>query len=84
MLNASIHAHEGRFVATVDIKGAFLKAKVPEDMELMVKMTGESAQLMCKIDSSLNREQKGILYLTCVIYNFSSIISPHRYIMFNG
>jgi len=42
------------FVATVDIKGAFLKAKVPDYMELMVKMTGELAQLICEIDTSLN------------------------------
>jgi hypothetical protein len=63
MLNAFIDAHEGRFVATVDIKGAFLKAKVPDDMELMVKMTGELVQLMCDIDTSLNRDQRGVLYL---------------------
>jgi hypothetical protein len=47
MLNAFIDAHEGRYVATVDIKGAFLKAKVPNNMELIVKMTGELAQIMC-------------------------------------
>jgi len=47
MLNAFIDAHEGRYVATVDIKVAFLKAKVPNNMELIVKMTGELAQIMC-------------------------------------
>ena len=41
MLNAFIDAHEGRHVAAVDIKGAFLKAKVPEHLDLIVKMSGE-------------------------------------------
>jgi hypothetical protein len=36
-----INALEGRYVTTVDIKGAFLKARVPEDLELIVKMDGE-------------------------------------------
>jgi hypothetical protein len=40
-----IDALEGRYVTTVDIKGAFLKAKVPEDLELLVKMDGESASI---------------------------------------
>jgi len=48
MLNAFIDAHEGRYVATVDIKGAFLKGKAPDNMELIVKMTGELSQIMCK------------------------------------
>ncbi len=43
-MNAFIDAHEGRHVITIDIKGAFLKAKVPDDLELIVKMTGELAQ----------------------------------------
>jgi hypothetical protein len=43
MLNAFIDAHKGRHVATVDIKGAFLKAKLPDHMELYVKMNGELA-----------------------------------------
>jgi hypothetical protein len=43
-LNAFIDAHEGRHVIMIDIKGAFLKAKVPDDLELIVKMTGELAQ----------------------------------------
>jgi hypothetical protein len=66
MLNAFIDAHEGRYVATVDIKGAFLKAKVPNNMELIVKMTGELAQIMCEIDHDLKQDQKGIIYLKCV------------------
>jgi len=45
MLCSMIDALEGRYVTTVDIKGAFLKAKVPEDIELLVKMDGESASI---------------------------------------
>jgi len=66
MLNAFIDAFEGRHVMTVDIKGAFLKAKVPEDMELMVKMTGELAQIMCKINPEMRYNEHGIIYLRCV------------------
>jgi hypothetical protein len=65
MLSAFIDAHEGRHVATVDIKGAFLKAKVPEDLELIVKMTGELAELMCELDESLKCDEEGVLYLQC-------------------
>ncbi len=65
-MNAFIDAHEGRHVVTIDIKGEFLKAKVPDKLELMVKMTGELAQIMCEIDSSLKLNDEGILYLKCV------------------
>jgi len=64
--NAFIDAHEGKHVITIDIKGAFLKAKVPDNLELMVKMTGELAQIMCEIDSSLKVNDEGILNLKCV------------------
>jgi hypothetical protein len=36
-----IDALEGREIITVDIKGAFLKAHVPRDLDLIVKMDGE-------------------------------------------
>ncbi len=52
-------------MATVDIKGAFLKAPVPEDLELVVKMTGEMAQMMCELDPELQCDEHGILYLQC-------------------
>jgi hypothetical protein len=39
MLTGMVDAFEGRKIVMVDIKGAFLKAKVPEGMELVVKMT---------------------------------------------
>jgi hypothetical protein len=66
ILNAFIDAHEGRNVATVDIKGAFLKAKVPDNLILMVKMTGELANLMCEIDHDMKCDEQGVLYLRCV------------------
>jgi len=48
---------------TIHIEGAFLKAKDLEDMELMVKTTGELATIMCKIDPSLKFKDQGALYL---------------------
>jgi hypothetical protein len=62
MLNSLIDANEKRNVVTIDIKGAFLKAKVPEDMELIVKMDGELAELMCELDPSYKRDENGVLY----------------------
>jgi hypothetical protein len=32
---------------------------------LMVKMTGESASLMCEIDHDMNCDEQGVLYLRC-------------------
>jgi hypothetical protein len=65
MQNTFINAHEGRHVVTVDIKGAFLKAKVPDELELIVKMTGEMAQIMCELDPELQCNDYGVLYLQC-------------------
>ncbi len=42
------------------------KAKVPDDMELMVKMTGELAQIMCEINPEMKCDDQGVLYLQCV------------------
>jgi hypothetical protein len=53
ILNAFIDAFEGCHVATLNIKGAFLKAKVPDELELIIKMTGEMAQFMCELDETL-------------------------------
>jgi hypothetical protein len=65
LLSCMIDAFEKRHVATVDIKGAFLKAPVPEDLELIVKMSGELAQLMCELDDSLECDEHGCIYLQC-------------------
>jgi hypothetical protein len=66
MLNAFIDAHEGRHVATVDIKGAFLKAKVPDQMQIFVKMNGELAQIISEINPKFQVNENGVLYLRCV------------------
>jgi len=50
----------------VDIKGAFLKAKVPDNLMLMVNMTGELASLMHKINHDMKCNEQGVLYLRCV------------------
>jgi hypothetical protein len=65
MLCTLIEALEGRYVATVDIKGAFLKAKVPDDMELIVKMDGELAETFVKLNLIFTLDEHGILYLQC-------------------
>jgi hypothetical protein len=61
ILNAFVDAHEGRYVATVDIKGAFLKAKVSKEMELIVKISGELSQIMCEINPALKPDANGIV-----------------------
>lgn len=67
MLSSLIDAYEQSNVMTIDIKGAFLKAKVPDDMELIVKMDGELADLSCASDPRMNemRDENGVLYLRC-------------------
>ena len=50
MICSLIDVLEQRFVTTIDIKGAFLKAKVPDDMELIVKMDGELAQAFVELN----------------------------------
>ncbi len=67
MLSSLIDAYEQRDVVTIDIKGAFLKASAPDDMELVVKMDGELADLFCELNPALNdfRDEHGILYLKC-------------------
>jgi hypothetical protein len=51
-ISQQIDAYEKRDVVTIDIKGAFLKAKVPENLELMVKMSGELAEIICELEPS--------------------------------
>jgi hypothetical protein len=66
MLCSMIDAFEGRFVTTVDIKGAFLKAEVPEGLELLVKMDGELASNFCELNHDFKIGQEGTLYLKCL------------------
>jgi hypothetical protein len=66
MLNAIIDAYEGRHVITVDIRGAFLKAAVPDHMDLIVEVNGELMNLMFEMNPSLkSEEQQQVLYLKC-------------------
>jgi len=70
MLCTLIEAFEGQYVATVDNKGAFLKAKVPDDMELIVKMDGELAETFVKLNPIFTLDEHGMQnqYDPCV-YN---------------
>jgi hypothetical protein len=65
MLCTLIEALEGRYVATVDIKGVSLKAKVPDDMELIVKMDGELAETFVKLNPIFTLDEHGMLYIQC-------------------
>jgi len=65
MLCSLIDALEQRYVATIDIKGAFLKAKVPDDLELMVKMDGELAETFVDLNPDFKLDEYGVLYLRC-------------------
>ncbi len=60
-----INAYVQRNVVTLDIKGEFLKAKVPDDMELIVKMEGKLAELMSELDPRYKMDETGVLYLKC-------------------
>lgn len=66
MLNSLINAHEGKEVVTIDIKGAFLKAKVPDEMELIIRMDGDLAILFCELHPEFQLDEKGVIYLKCV------------------
>jgi hypothetical protein len=66
MLSTLIDANEKRHVRTVDIKGAFLKAKVPVDVELIVKMEGDLAILMNQLCDDFKIDQHGMMYLKCI------------------
>ena len=46
MLSIMIDAHERRDIATADIAGAYLKAKM--DDFVIMKFTGESVDILCK------------------------------------
>jgi len=65
MLCTLIEALEGRYVATIDIKGAFLKAKVPDNMELIIKMDGELAAAFVELNIEFQLDEYGTLYLRC-------------------
>ncbi len=66
MLSSLIDAVEKRHVRVIDIKGAFLKAKVPENLELLVKMEGQLVQMMSKLQPDFKIQSDGFMYLKCV------------------
>ena len=66
MLCSLIDALEQRYVATIDIKGAFLKAKVPDNLESIVKMDGELAEAFMEFNPKFKLNEDGVLYLQCV------------------
>jgi hypothetical protein len=66
MLSILIEAYKKRNFVTIDMNGAFLKAKIPEDVKLIVKMEGELAELMCELDLRYKMNERGLLYLECV------------------
>lgn len=64
-LSSLIDAYEQRNVITIEIKGAFLKAEVPDEMDLIVKMEGELSELMCELDPKYKMDENGVIYLKC-------------------
>jgi hypothetical protein len=66
MLSTLIDAHESHHVRTVDIKGAFLRAKVPEDMKRIVKMEGDLVILLNQLNDNFKIDSFGVMYLKCV------------------
>jgi hypothetical protein len=66
MLCSLIDALEGRDVITIDIKGAFLKAHVPKELDLIVKMDGDLARIFCELNPNFVRQGEGTLYLRCL------------------
>lgn len=64
MSSSLIDAYEQKDVVTIDIKGAFLKAKVSKNMELKVKMS--MAELICELEPSYKMDEQGVMYLKCL------------------
>jgi len=83
MLCSLIDALEQRYVATIDIKGAFLKAKVPGDLELIVKMDGELAETFVDLNPDFKLEEYGVLYLRCDKALYGHIEAVRLFYMMN-
>jgi hypothetical protein len=66
MLCSIIDALEKRHVVKIEIKGAVLKAKVTENLELIVKMDGELAKTFSELNPKFKVNDTGILYLKCL------------------
>ena len=66
LLTSIIDAIEGRDVAVTDIKGAYLNAKMKE--EVLMKITGEEVKIFCELYPSLEQfatkeKNKDVLYV---------------------
>jgi hypothetical protein len=66
MLSTLIDAYKQHHVWTVDIKGAFLKGKVPDNVELIVKMEGDLAELINQLCDDFKINEHGVMFLKCV------------------
>ena len=73
MLCSLIDALEKRHVVPVDIKGAFLKVDVPEELDLILKMEGELAELFAELNPEFKLNEEGILYLRCQTAQYGHI-----------
>ena len=65
-----IDAYEGRDVATLDVPGAFLQAKLPEeDRDVHVILDGQMAELLAKIAPDVYQKyvhwKRGQSYIYC-------------------
>jgi hypothetical protein len=63
-----IDAQEGRAVQTFDVPGAYLHADMPKDERLLLKLTGEFVDVMCKVNPEYipyvrSENGKKVLYL---------------------
>ena len=63
-----IDAHEERDVATFDIPGAYLHAKMPADKNVILKLRGHFVDIMCDINGEYRQyvryeQGKNVLYL---------------------
>lgn len=47
----------------MDIKDTFLKAKIPDDLELIVKMEGKLTTLMNELCDDFKVDENGVMYL---------------------
>jgi len=65
MLSCLIDAYEKGHVRTVDIKGAFIKAKVPDEMNLIVKLDRELSEVMQELSLELKIGEDRVMYLKC-------------------
>ena len=50
-----IDAYEGRDVAVADAPGAYLHAKFPKDKKVVLKLTGEFADIMCLVNPEYSK-----------------------------